>query len=352
MESRDGGHLPMKTTLVLLTIASFLGLATGIGAAYLRYGNAEAVYTFEKPALDDQGAAPTPTELRARAEVQGSNVFEFGVMSRNERRSHTYSVVNKGNDALHISFIDKSCQCTDVTISRSVVPPGETTEIELSWQPSSFNPVFEQTARFKTNDPGRIELDLTVKGRVLQILQIEPRSVSFDNVSRNQAREAGFRLFSYRDDDLEIADTEWLHPESAEFFRVDVQPLDKDTIDAEPGAVAGYDVKVQLTPGLPVGKFQQRLRLHLNYPDLGVREVPILGSIVGDISVFGSGYANELWNLGMLSGDKIHTRTLKIIVKGNMMTRSRCLFPMSTQMMSCRPRLMDLKAAGAFSSTH
>ena len=44
----------------------------------------------------------------------------------------------------------------------------------MTWQPSTFNLDFQQTARFETNDPSRIELDLTVKGKVQQVVQATP----------------------------------------------------------------------------------------------------------------------------------------------------------------------------------
>ena len=88
-------------------------------------------------------------------------------MSKEETRDHTFVVKNVGDAPLQ--FLEKSCQCTDVEMSRSIVPPDASTEITLSWKPNNYGLDFNQIARFKTNDLSMQELDLQIKGRVQQI---------------------------------------------------------------------------------------------------------------------------------------------------------------------------------------
>ncbi len=236
----------MKLTLLAILATALLGLAVGVGSSFYRYGQRQAVYGFSKPraiAVDHPiGPQPVlPSQSRARAVVQGDSTYDFGIMSRNERRSHTFSVRNQGTADLTVAFLDKSCQCTDVTLSRLQVPPGETTEITLTWQPSTFHQEFQQTARFQTNDPSRIELDLTVKGKVQQVVQTVPRALSFDNVTVGQARELTFHVFGYRDPDLAVDRIETLDAATADSFATEVEPLRPDELASEAGAVAGSD---------------------------------------------------------------------------------------------------------------
>ena len=95
-------------------------------------------------------------------------------------------------------------------MSRSEVPPGESAQIVLSWKPNDYKLEFSQTARFQTNDPARLELDLTVQGRVQQIVRPVPLAVSFGNVLAQQQREVSIQVFGYRDEDLRVDEVTFL----------------------------------------------------------------------------------------------------------------------------------------------
>lgn len=311
----------MRIAMVMLVLVSLLGTATGIGISYYRFSNGADVYGFDKP-ISSSSAGPVrlnQAKRRPRLVVEGDDTFDFGIMSRNERRSHDFQIHNHGDAPLVIRFLDKTCQCTDIAISKPQIPPEESGTITLTWQPSSFNPEFEQTARFQTNDPGRIELDLTVKGKVQQVVQASPREVNVNNMSLTEGRDVSFNVFGYRDADLEITKLVWLNPEIQEFFEADYRALEPTELEAETGALAGFQVNITVKPGLEPGRFDQTLRVQLNKEDLGPKDVPIRGSVVGNIRIGGRGYdgRKQLWDLGTLPGSEIHERELWVFVTGD-----------------------------------
>ena len=304
---------------LLATIAA--GAITGGAVGWYRFAPHGSSFRFSKPVAMESSEldGASSNRARSRAVVEGSDEFDFGVMSRNERRSHEFTVRNQGDAPLNIWFIDKSCQCTDVTLTRSVVPPGETTQITLTWQPSTINSDFHQTARFQTNDPGRIELDLTVRGRVLQLIQFQPSALSFDSVTAGQSREISTSFFSYQDPDVAIAQIELLDEDTAQYFETEVEGLPDEAIEAEPGAESGQLLRIRLnSAGLAMGRFRQVVRVHFNKSELGTREVHLHGIITSNITLAGPGYDSDsgIWNLGTLPGDESHSRKLFIFVKG------------------------------------
>ncbi len=312
-----------RGTLLCGLSAIVLGALVGVASSFYRQAGDDRVYAFSKPTATDlppvlAPAGRTREPLRPRLAIDQGTSYDFGIMSRNEQRSHTFAVRNVGNAPLSIRFVDKSCMCTEVTMTRTEVPAGETTEITLTWQPSTFKLDFQQTARFETNDPSRIELDLTVQGKVQQVVQTTPRSLNFDGVAVGQEREQDVFVFAYRDPDLVVDQVELLDPETAPFFETEIRPADDAALAAETGAVAGQQIIVRLKPGLPLGRSYQRLRLHLNKPNLGPLEVPVIATLVGNVTVWGPGYdaGAGFWNLGKLSGDHEHTKTLWIFVRG------------------------------------
>lgn len=309
----------MRLTLFVLSTL-VLGILVGVGSSYYQYGPSKDVYRYAKPvALSDQtptGPSTTPDrDTRPRVFVEEGTTFDFGVMSRNERRSHVFRVENRGTADLTLAFVDKTCQCTDVSLSRLVVPPGEFSEITMTWQPSSFNPDFEQTARFTTNDPARIEFDLTVKGLVAEMVQLSPRGLSFGDVTIGQLREQPIVL-SFRETGVEVARVEMADSSSGEHLRAEVDAR-SDSSPSE-GFVADQRIVIQVLPTMPLGDFSQTLRVHLNRDGLGIIDVPITGRVVGNISLLGGGYNNAsgIWDLGTLAGDTVHEKKLWIFVKG------------------------------------
>ena len=311
----------MRSAFFVLFLSLTIGSLCGLGVAYSVTDTGQPHYAFNKPLARRNSAdtSASPDQTRPQAVILGDTTFDFGIMSRNESRKHTFVVENRGTANLNVRFTDKTCQCTDVFMSRTDIPPGESADIVLTWQPSSFNPKFEQSARFTTNDPGRLELDLTVKGKVQQVVQVTPRALNIENLQADTEREAICQLFAYQSADVKIEELKLLDQDTAEFFDVQIEPMPTEILAAETGAVAGQQIRVTVKPGLPIGPFQQRLQIRLNKPQLGVRELPILGSVTGSIGIVGPQYSRttNTWELGMLSGGEVHQRRLWFLVRGN-----------------------------------
>ncbi|MCP4189574.1 MAG: DUF1573 domain-containing protein [Planctomycetaceae bacterium] len=310
----------MKSVFFVAVVAVLLGAAVGVGSSVYRF-NRVPTYAFSKPAAESTTSSEQQVSNDpgiARLEVIGSREFNFGIMSKEEIRQHTFVVKNVGDAPLTLQFIDKSCQCTDVAMSRSIVPPDEVTDVTLSWQPNNYSLDFSQIARFKTNDPSMRELDLRIKGRVQQIVRPVPASVSFDGLRANQESSVKLMLYGYRDDDLEVEQVEFLKAGTAEFFEASVQPLDSEQLAREPGAKSGAAITVTLKPGVPIGTFSQRIRLRTNQAELEPIDLPVQGSIVGNISVFGAGLDRQtgILEMGVLTGKQSHQRKLFVVARG------------------------------------
>ncbi len=309
----------MKVTGWVSVLAILLGGTVGVGSSWLEYGN-ERGFGFSKPAsIESEPPTMRETAGRARAQVDDDGIHDFGVMSRGETRRHTFLVRNTGTIPLRLRFLEKSCQCTDVKMSRSEVPPGEAAEIELSWHSNDYRLEFRQAARFGTNDPARLELDLTVKGRVQQIVRPDPIAVSLNNVLVEKSRDVTVRVFGYRDEDLEVQEVEFLQPETANFFQAVTEPLSDEELAQEPGAKSGSRVSIRLLPGLPIGRIHQQVRLHLNQDDLEPIVIPAEGAVVGNVTIVGPDYtpATGVLRFGTLAGDEPHERRLWLLVKGS-----------------------------------
>lgn len=312
-------------------LAVLLGASLGVGSSYWQLTRGES-YGFSKEGtgltvVDRTGGSvgssgngeSVHSDKRARLEVVDGADFDFGIMAKEEHRSHTFVIKNVGDAPSHISFLRKTCQCTEPEPLNTYVEPGDSTEITLTWSPNNYNPEFSQGVTFKTEDPGQLELTLSVSGRVQQLASVKPIAVDFGTVGANRDAVRDIEVFGYLDGSLQIVDVELLTEATADHFEVTVNKMESDRVDAEPGAVCGWIVALKAKAGLPVGGFGQHVRITTNRHELGPFEIPVKGVVAGEVSVVGGSAFNRdenLLDLGVLNGANVTKENLLILFKG------------------------------------
>ena len=308
-------------TLMVGTIGSIVGYATSV--VLLPEGNS---YGFSKPysgVYSDNQIDGSFQEFanrnsgKPRVEVIGESVYDFGVMQKDETRSHIFRIKNSGKKQLQLVFDAKSCQCTNVS-NPDYIEPGQEGEIIVDWKPTKYNLEFNQSALFRTNDPSHPELKVTIKGRVQQILRNFPQIGSFGSFTTEQNKEVLVELFSYRDKDFAIERIEIIGEDSPELFSVASKPMSDRTVKNEPGAKSGATITMALSPGMPPGRFIQRVRVFHNKDDIGPFDIPFIGNVAGNISMIGPkcDVDNQLVRLGKLPGNEVSEATFWLLIKG------------------------------------
>jgi hypothetical protein len=261
-------------------------------------------------------------------ELVDGDTFEFGIMAKDELRSHVFRIRNAGDAPLELSFESMTCQCTSIVLDGRTMPRQErwvttvgsrqTREITLTWQPAKYDLEFSQTATFLTNDPSRPELQLTVKGRVQQIWRYDPLAIDFGSVPRDKAQQRSVDVYGYRDADFAVSKVELLDEGQQQFFALQIEPMPDEKIKSEPGALGGSVVTVSLKPGLPFGKALGHIRIHTNKPDLEPLVLRVEANVVSDIQIVSSIFRSEegLLLLGALPGDGPSEFKFWFLIKG------------------------------------
>lgn len=262
---------------------------------------------------------PVPRDY-PRVVVVGEESFYFGVMQRDETKHHKFVFRNDGNAPLRMKTKSTTCKCTISRLQRDAIPPGETGEVTLEWTPDNFSPEFHQSAQIETNDPRRKIVVLSIKGRVAQAMWPVPRDVVFSRISVGRARTARVSLFGFRDKTLQVVDHQFTNPDTAEFFDAHFEPMSAETLAEQADATSGVSIDITVKPGLPLGPFQQTIRLSTNLEDFPMLKIPIQGTVKGDISVIGSSKFERdrnMLSLGPIASDMGAEETLFILVKGS-----------------------------------
>jgi hypothetical protein len=104
--------------------------------------------------------------------------------------------------------------------------------------------------------------------------------------------------------------------DTAQYFEIAVEPLASDQL-AE-GIKSGLELKVTVKPGLPLGSFKQRIRLKTNLLEDSEHEIPITGTVVGPVSITGTGWNSEFGVLaiGHVNRSEGAKRKLNLWIRG------------------------------------
>lgn len=313
----------MRPIVFIVSLVA-IGVLAGVGASYgdlrrLGYSDVRLLSPkLPEQLQDDPHYNPQLPHPRA---IAAELVFDFGAMERGEKLSHTFKVENQGDTPLVLEKGSTSCKCTVSGLDKTQVAPGESAEVTMEWTAESELPEFRQTATIKTNDPGRSELKFEVKGRIVQAILVEPRELNFEK-SAGVTKSYEVHLTSVNFDNLEIVGHSFEDPATASYFDVNARPLTADELKQMPFFAAepkgGALVTVTVKPGLPLGPIRQKIRLATNIESRPEIELPVHGSIQGDISLVGRGWNQSelLLTLGLLRSGAGAERELKIHVRG------------------------------------
>ena len=198
---------------------------------------------------------------RAKVEVLGGTEFDFGVMLRNAKSSHEFSLKNVGDIPLRLRVLGSTCKCTVGTLDQDTLDPGESTTVKLEWTAKTNSGTFSQSADIKTNDPDLTELKLTVRGQVVELVAAEPSSWNVADVAGTADIELKCTLYNHSDEAVEIVSAEWIDEEFAAQTETTWQRREVEPTGIHADALEAFDLITTIHPPLTQGPLGQTLRL-------------------------------------------------------------------------------------------
>jgi hypothetical protein len=275
-------------TFTVIVASAVTGVVVGAAMAYIEVRPSAGVPSPRTATSDRQGGdADAP-----RVEVEGGNTYHFGQMQRGTSKSHEFILKNAGAAPLSVRVVSTTCKCTVGNVSSAPVPPGGSVPVKLEWTALTNPGQFRQTASLETNDPLNTRVELLVEGDVTDATGVYPRDFMFDQVTAGESRSAEVYVMALLQDTLEVGKPTLSNPELEKFFDVEVEQVDRSDLPT-PKAKDGVRITLTAKPGLPLGHFNQVLELPTNLPDAEKLKIPVVGRVVGNISVHG-----RHWNEG------------------------------------------------------
>jgi hypothetical protein len=250
--------------------------------------------------------------------VVQSDSFDFGTMNASSTASHDFVFTNQGNANLTLTNGPTTCKCAVANLERAEVPPGESTKVTLEWKARGFQGPYKQTATVMTNDTRRSEVTLTVSGRIVSTVKADPEELVLNGITAGESASRTVAVFGCVPEPLKITGQEFVEPRTARFFDVKWVPMKPEEVAKDKDAKSGVLVQVNLKPGLPIGPFKQTIRLKTSLAAMPSMDVPVNGTVVGDIAVVGAQWDEKygVLQIGSVSSREEVSRTLIVVARG------------------------------------
>jgi hypothetical protein len=312
----------MVTGWTVAGVALVAGVAIGVGSAAL-----EA--TLRPWRVGDFLAIDTPSDAEVPQVEAVETTHHFGSVGSGEKGQHAFVIRNRGTAPLVLTRGATSCTCTvsdlgasndggDETAAEKIVAPGGETTVSIQWTGKGAGGPFRQQATVLTNDPRRPEIAFVIEGTVVPTWRAVPDLITLPKLSTKSDAVVTTTVYTFGDEPPQVDSLAAIDDRTKSFFTISSAPLSAAELAQEPEATGGFTVSVALKPGLPIGPLRQTVRIVFRIPEEITAEIPIEGSVAGDISFAGQKWdaARQRLILGQVSSRAGLTTSLFITARG------------------------------------
>ncbi len=92
--------------------------------------------------------------------------WDFGKIKEDERPVHIFTIKNTGREELIISRVQASCGCTATMLSSDNIKPGQSAELQATFNPTGFNGIVKKNIYIESNDPQLPKTKVTINAEV------------------------------------------------------------------------------------------------------------------------------------------------------------------------------------------
>ncbi len=132
---------------------------------------------------------------------------DFGKIGTERKVSYRFKVTNTGQATLNITRLNPSCGCTSTVIGTWSLEPGESTEVEASFDPRGFRGLVRKSIQVISNDPAHGEVSLSFEAEVVQEIMPSTNTVFFYDLQRSSPKKATVRLASGNGQPVQVKQT-------------------------------------------------------------------------------------------------------------------------------------------------
>lgn len=292
-------------TRTVVIVALCVGLSIGIGSAFIES-------KFQKWTIGDFSTDALPKSRPLPEASVPHTKHNFGSVGAGEKGQHAFTIKNIGSSPLVLTQGTTSCTCTvsdfgtspdesgdSEATNEKVIAPGDETTVSIQWTGKGLGGLFRQEATVLTNDPRRPEIAFTIEGAVVPTWTANPPDITFPKLSSKSTAHAETKVFTFGDEKPTIETLRILDEDKRAFFNIQSDLLADEQLKDEPEATGGFTLSVDVLPGLPIGPLSEVLEVSVNIPEKITIEIPVEGSVTGDISFTGQRWNSTKYQLSL-----------------------------------------------------
>ena len=104
-------------------------------------------------------------------------VFDLGDIGPGTKNTCEFRFTNTGRGLLEIGNISRTCGCTVFHLDKKQYPPNETGIIKVIYTAGKATGTTQKSIYVSTNDKDNPRVKLTVKARILQLVEVTPQKL-------------------------------------------------------------------------------------------------------------------------------------------------------------------------------
>ena len=152
---------------------------------------------------------------------------DFGRIPPDRKVSAKYRVANTGNAYLNITQVRPSCGCTYTMLGKWSLAPGESTEIEATFDPRGVKGLVRKSIEVVCDDPKTPAITLSLEAEVVQEIMPSVESVYFHQAQKSLTTRSQIRYSSGNGEPVQIVDVK---APGAPFLTFAYRPEGKDLV--------------------------------------------------------------------------------------------------------------------------
>lgn len=132
---------------------------------------------------------------------------DFGKISADRKVVARYKVTNKGNAPLQIKNLNPSCGCTSTVTGQWHLKPGESTELEVGFNPAGFRGLSRKFVQVTSDDPVQPVVTISFEAEVIMEIMPSTTALFFQDIPRTATKRAPVRLASGNGQPVQVTST-------------------------------------------------------------------------------------------------------------------------------------------------
>jgi hypothetical protein len=172
--------------------------------------------------------------------------FDFGKIAPDTVVTHRFPARNTGDAPLTIYNLNPTCGCTSTVVGKKTLAPGESTELEVTFNAAGQSGKTRKTVQVVSDDPAAPVQILKFEAEVLPVVTPNATVIRLEDLVRTDRRKTSVKLTSgtsspIRVADVTFSDAPWLGVATREAGKVLWVDLDLLAAKLPPSKLSGDD---------------------------------------------------------------------------------------------------------------